>query len=93
MRNAGQRNRWRKRAVASLGKYHSTFARSQPDAEPFPVSERDTVCLVNRIGDAICFCDAYVRVSDFQPGSDRAVYSDAHVDESTRRSSKSGEET
>ena len=85
MRNAGQRDRRRKRAAASLGKYHFAFAHTQSDAESFVVSERDTFFLVNGIGDSICFGNAYVRVPHWQPSCVRADESDAHADEFARR--------
>ena len=57
MRNAGERDRGRERAVASLGK-HYPFPDSQPDPESFAVSERD----------AVSFTVADVRISGFNPG-------------------------
>jgi len=58
MRNAGKRDRWRERAVASLGK-HYPFPHSQSDPEPFSVS------FANCVGNAASVTGSNVRISGF----------------------------
>ena len=93
MRRAGQRDRRRKRATASLGKYDSAFAHSLSNAGPFVISERDTVAIANCIDPSICCPVAYLRVFHCQSCSDRDAQSHAHANEFARCSAKPDEET
>ena len=86
MRNAGERDRRRERAVASLGK-HYPFPHSQPD------SESVTVSFVDCVGNSVSFTRADVRISRFQPRSDGVASFDARADKFTRGIPKSSPQT
>ena len=60
MRNAGERDRRRERAVASLGK-HYPFSHSEP--EPVAISERDPISFTNRFGNSVSVTVGDVRIS------------------------------
>ena len=86
MRNAGERDRRRERAVASLGK-HYPFPHSQPD------SEAVTLSFVNCVGNSVSFTGADIRISRFQPRSNGVASFDAPADEFTRSITKSSPQT
>src|SRR4029077_10370380 len=71
LRSAGERDRRRKRAVASLGKYHSGFTYSQPDPESVAFCKCDTVFFTNSLAERVCCAVADVCISRRQPSSDR----------------------
>ena len=84
MRNAGKRDRWCERAVASLGKPYR-FPDSKPDPESFAVS------FVNCVGDT--FSVANLRISRFQPRSNGVGWFDARANAFTRGIPKSSQQT
>ena len=86
MRNAGERDRRRERAVASLGK-HYPFPHSQPDSESF------TVSFLNCVGNSVSFTSADVCISRFQPRGDGVASFDARADKFTRGIPKSPQQT
>ena len=83
MRNAGERDRRRERAVASLGK-HYPFPYSQPDSESFAVFERDAISFVDSSGNTLSDAVANLRISRFQPRSNGVGWFDAHANAFTR---------
>ena len=86
MRNAGQRDRRRERAVASLGK-HYPFPHSQPDSESFAVS------FVNCVRNTVSVTVADVRISCFQPRGNGVGWFDARAGAFTNVIPKSSQQT
>jgi len=86
LRNAGQRDRGRERAIASLGK-HYPFPHSKPDTESF------AICFGNGVGNAIPVTIADIRISRFQPGSNGVGWFDARAGKFTRGIPNSSQQT